>query len=326
MGSSIVHVAVYVDDILLTGNNEEEMVALKSFLHSTFKIKDLGSLNYFLGIGVLKVPHGTIMTQRKFAQDLLQEFQDFDASVTICPLPANLQLSHDTGPLYHDPLQHRRLVGKLNYLTHTRPDLAFAVQFLSQFMKEPRLPHWEAALHTLHYVKGTSSQGLFFNDSQDFKLEAYCDSDWAACLNTRKSVTGYFILLGGSLISWKSKKQATVSLSSAEAEYRSMRRVTAELTWLTRLLHEFSIPSILPIPLKCDSQAAIHIAKNPVYHERTRHIELDCYFFREKLQDGLIHLSHIASQDQPADLFTKSLPSSKHNFCVSKLGLSYPPT
>ncbi|XP_022020159.1 uncharacterized mitochondrial protein AtMg00810-like [Helianthus annuus] len=255
MGDSIVHVVVYVDDILLTGNDETEMQALKSFLHSTFQIKDLGSLNYFLGIEILKVPNGIIMTQRKLAHDLLEEFKDFDSSATLCPLPPNLQLLQDTGPLFHDPLQYRRLIGKLNYLTHTRSDMAFAVQFLSQFMKEPHIPHWEAALHTFHYVKGTYTQGIFFNNSPDFQVEAFCDSDWAACPNTRKSVTGYFILFGGSPISWKSKKQATVSLSLAEAEYRSMRRVTAELTWLTRLLHEFSAPSILPIPLKCDSQA-----------------------------------------------------------------------
>ncbi|KAJ0941183.1 putative RNA-directed DNA polymerase [Helianthus annuus] len=193
-------------------------------------------------------------------------------------------------------------------------------------MKEPHIPHWEAVLHTFHYVKGTYTQGIFFNNSPDFKLEAFCDSDWAVCPNTRKSVTGYFILFVGSPISWKSKKQATVSLSSAEAEYRLMRRVTAELTWLTRLLHEFSAPSVLPIPLKCDSQTAIHIAKNPVYHERTKHIELGYHFVREKLQEGLIHLSHIATHDQPADLFTKSLSHTKHNLLLSKLGVSYPPT
>lgn len=131
----------------------------------------------------------------------------------------------------------------------------------------------------------------------------------------------FFITMGGSPISWKSKKQATVSLSSAEAEYRSMRRVCSELAWLSRLLTEFEVPNITPIPVKCDNMAAIYIAKNPVFHERTKHIEVDCHFVREKLQDGLISLSHISTKDQPADVFTKSLYGADHLHAISKLGL-----
>ncbi|KAJ0587500.1 putative RNA-directed DNA polymerase [Helianthus annuus] len=326
MGTSTVHVAIYVDDILVTGNNHDEISALKDFLHSTFQIKDLGFLNYFLGMEVLHHSDGILMTQRKFATDLLKDFNASELPITHTPLPAHLQLKAKEGDALSDPLQFRQLVGKLNYLTHTRPDLAFAVQFLSQFMQDPRVPHWTAALHTLGYVKGTHSQGLFFNNSPDFELLAYCDSDWASCPNTRRSVSGYFISLGGCPISWKSKKQPTVALSSAEAEYRSMRRVTAELAWLTRLLHEFQVPKVTPIPLKCDNQAAIYIAKNPVFHERTKHIELDCHFVREKLQEGLISLSHTRSNTQVADIFTKSLATPQHRDLLHKLGVFVPPT
>lgn len=129
-------------------------------------------------------------------------------------------------------------------------------------------------------------------------------------------------MLGNSPLSWKSKKQATVALSSAEAEYRSMRRVCAELSWLTRLLSELTVFSLDPIPLKCDSQAAIHIAKNPVFHERTKHIELDCHYVREQLQAGLISLHYVPSQSQLADLFTKPLSGPHHHKLLSKLGLS----
>ncbi|KAK1410112.1 hypothetical protein QVD17_36645 [Tagetes erecta] len=319
MGSFIVHLVIYVDDILITGNNLDEITSLKSFLHDTFQIKDLGLINYFLGIEVLHTPSGLILTQRKFAKDLLTEFDISNQSSLSCPLPPNLQLKSNDGEHLNDPMQYRRLVGKLNYLTHTRPDLSFVVQFLSQFMQDPRIPHWQAAIHTLRYLQGTSTQGLLFTKTQDFQLTTYCDSDWAACPNTRRSVSGYFVTLGGSPISWKSKKQPIVSLSSAEAEYRSIRRTTAELSWLTRLLAELQVPNITPIPIKCDSQAAIHIAKNPVFHERTKHIEIDCHFVREKLQEGLINLSHTRTQTQVADLLTKSLPTAQHTVLLGNL-------
>ncbi|KAI3714278.1 hypothetical protein L1987_72875 [Smallanthus sonchifolius] len=286
MGDSVVHVAVYVDDILLTSNNDQEISALKAFLHSTFQIKDLGTLNYFLGIEVLKSPTGLIMTQRKFAKDLLTEFHTDDVSSVSSPLPLHLQLKLNEGQVLDDPLAYRRLVGKLNYLTHTRPGLAFAVQFLSQFMSDPSVPHWDVAWHTLRYVKGTCSQGLFFNTDPDMSLSSYCDSDWAACPNTRRS----------------------------------------ELAWLTRLFVEFRLDNLTLVPLKCDSQTAIHIAKNPFFHERTKHIELDCHFVREKLQAGLILLSHARTSNQLADLFTKSLDGQSHSDIISKLGLYTPPT
>jgi len=132
------------------------------------------------------------------------------------------------------------------------------------------------------------------------------------------------VFFGNTLLAWKSKKQATVSLSSAEAEYRSMRRVVAELAWLSRLLHELTITDLTPIPVKCDNQAAIYIAKNPVFHERTKHIELDCHFVRHKLMAGLIRLTHVPTQQQLADLFTKPLTGLRHHFLKSKLGVQSP--
>ena len=322
VGSNVTYVAVYVDDIMVTGNDQVEIDSLKSFLDSTFKIKDLGLLNYFLGIEVLYTTKGVVLTQKKFANDMLKEFNI--QGTALCPLPINLKLSLGQGAILENPELYRKIVGKLNFLVHTRPDLAFCVQFLSQFMSDPRLPHYEAAIHVLHYLNKDPNQGLFMNDVEDFGLRAYCDSDWAACPNSRRSVSGFVILLGNSPISWKSKKQVTVSLSSAEAEYRSMQRVTSELAWLTRLLHELSVPNVTPVPIKCDSQSAIHIAKNPVFHERTKHVEIDCHFVREKLQDGLISLQHVPTQSQLADLFTKSLPSRQHYTLLHKLGVLSP--
>nr|XP_016495316.1 PREDICTED: uncharacterized mitochondrial protein AtMg00810-like [Nicotiana tabacum] len=244
IGSHITIVAVYVDDILLSGNDKEEMSSLKLFLDAHFKIKDLGHLYYFLDLEIIS--------------------ESGDCNAVASPLDVNLKLSIKDGEPLSDPLLYRNLIGKLNFLTNTRPDLAFSVQLLSQFMHVPISSHLSAAYHVLKYVKGTLGQGLFMSAASDFSLHAYYDSDWASCPSSRRSVSGYLVLLFGSLLTWKSKKQHTVSLSSVKAEYCSMHRVVAKLAWLTRLLHELSVTSIVPVPLHCDSQSAIYIVRNPV--------------------------------------------------------------
>ncbi|XP_075088144.1 secreted RxLR effector protein 161-like [Nicotiana tabacum] len=216
---------------------------------------------------------------------------------------------------------YRSLIGKLNFLTHTRPDLSFAVQHLSQFMQKPCVPHMKSALHLLRYLNGTSDLGIFLNNSSDFSIQVYCDSDWGSCPDSRRSVTGFYILLGGSLVCWKSKKQPVVSLSSAEAGYRSLSKVVTEVTWLTRLLADFGLTVISSNHVYCDNQAAIHIGKNHVFHERTKHIELDCHFVRTKLADSLVTLLHTSSSTLMADVFTKSLPGAAHHSHLSKLGV-----
>lgn len=148
-------------------------------------------------------------------------------------------------------------------------------------MQSPCVGHFYAGIRVLRYLKSNPGQGLFLNVSSSISLIAFCDADWASCKNSRQSVSGFFISLGGSPISWKSKKKTFISLSSAESEYRFMRCITAELTWLTRLLHDLSVLPNLPVPLFSDSKATIYIARNPVFHERTKHVELNCHFIRQ---------------------------------------------
>lgn len=154
---------------------------------------------------------------------------------------------------------------------------------MSQFKKTPCQAHYQAAVHVLKYLKRIIDQAILINNDSSYQLEAYYDSDWVACPATKQSISGFFIMFSGSPISWKSKKQVNVSLSSAEAKYRLMRRVTAELAWINRLYAEFEVPNITLVPLKCENMATIYIASNPVFHERTKHIEIDCHFVRDKV-------------------------------------------
>ena len=175
-------------------------------------------------------------------------------------------------------------------------------------------------------MKSDPTLGLFLSKDADFSMKGYYDSDWASCPDSRKSVSGFIVLLGGSPISWKSKKQETISLSSAEAEYRSLRKVVGQLVCLSRLLTKFGVPYPKPILVFCESQSALHIAKNPIFHERTKHIEVDYHFVRYVLQQGLISLHHIATKDQLADILKKALTGIKHSSILDKLAVLSSPT
>jgi len=159
------------------------------------------------------------------------------------------------------------------------------------------------------------------SSEKDMRLTGYCVADWAACPNTRRSVTGYILKLGNTLIAWKSKKQATISRSSVEAEYRSLAGLTTEVIWVNNLAKELGIQIEGPISIYCDSKAAIQIAANPIFHERTKHVEIDCHFIREKIQQGLIKAVYVSSHDQLADLLTKALGRTQHEYLLSKLGV-----
>ncbi|KAK9681638.1 hypothetical protein RND81_10G017000 [Saponaria officinalis] len=240
---------------------------------------------------------------------------------TTFPLPRGLKLAVDSGEPLEEPGCYRRLIGRLLYLGLTRPDISYSVQHLSQFLVQPRQPHWQAAIHVVRYLKSTLNRGLFYPSQSDLTLEAYCDADWGQCAFTSKSLSGYCIFLGKSLISWKTKKQKTVSKSTTEAEYRSMSYATSEVVWVENILQDLRVCVPKPIPLYCDNKAATHIAQNPVFHERTKHLDIDCHYVRDKLQDGFLVPQFVRTKQQIADIMTKALGGHQHSELVLKLGL-----
>ena len=207
------------------------------------------------------------------------------------------------------------------YLVINRPELSYAVHILAQFMAKPRKKHWEAAVRVVRYLKGCPGQGLFLDSQPSLKLAIYCDDDWSGCPRTRRSLTGFVIFLGDTPISWKTKKQPTVSRSSAEAEYRAMSYTYSEVQWLLELLTAFGITQTESIPMYCDNKAALHIATNPVFHERTKHIESDCHIIRDAVKDKVISTRHVSSQNQIADFLTKALGRRQFNYLLCKMGV-----
>ncbi|XP_019170444.1 PREDICTED: uncharacterized protein LOC109166015 [Ipomoea nil] len=322
-GSSFVALLVYADDIVVASVDLDLIQQIKKQLNDCFQIKDLGSLKYSLGLEVARQKKGIAVSQRKYALELLEEAGFIDSKPVYSSTVPSHKLSKDEGDLLDDNAQYRRLVGKLLYLTITRPDISFATQQLSQFLDKPTHLHLQATHRVLRYIKSAPGQGLFtfFPASSDMSLKAFSDADWGACIDSIKSVTSFFIFLGQALISWKSKKQATISKSSSEAEYMALAATTCEVQWIMYLLAEFGLLSTTPTSIYCDSKSAIAIAENPVFHERTKHIEIDCHLVREKAQKGIIKLFHVSSTNQLADVFTKThCPSSFYSY-VSKLGL-----
>ena len=189
-----------------------------------------------------------------------------------------------------------------------------------QFLQAPCDIHWDAVIRVLRYIKGAPGQGLLYEDRGHTQIVGYSDADWAGSPSDRRSTSGYCVFIGGNLISWKSKKQDVVARSSAEAEYRAMALVTCELVWLKQLLQELRCGDASPMTLICDNQAALHIASNPVFHERTKHIEIDCHFIRQKIESGCIVTSFVNSNDQLADILTKALRRPRIEYICNKLG------
>lgn len=188
-------------------------------------------------------------------------------------------------------------------------------------MHSPGQEHFEAAFRILIYLKGTPGKGLLFKKQGHLQVEVYTDADWARSITDRKSTSGYCTFVGGNLVTWRSKKQNVVARSSADAEFRSVAHGICEVLWIKRLLEDLKIQSILPMKVHCDNKAAIAIAHNPVLHDRTKHVEVDKHFIKEKIEEGMICMSYIPTAEQIADVLPKGLYKGQFNYLISKLSM-----
>ena len=325
-GNKITCLIIYVDDMIITGDDSEEIEQLKKNLATEFEMKDLGALKYFLGVEVLRSKEGIFINQKKYTLDLLAESGMMECKPADTPIAVNHGLQITEGVELADRERYQRLVGKLIYLSHTRPDIAYAVSVISQFMHRPQMNHLEAALRVVRYLTGTFDHGIMFKKNGHLEIHGYTDADWAGNPIDRNSTSGYFTFVGGNLVTWKSKKQKVVALSSAEAEFRGIRNGLTEILWLRLLMEEIGFLSQKTCQMFCDNKAAISIAENPVQHDRTKHVEVDRHFIKEKIEEGSIEFPYVRSEDQLADILTKAVGVKNFTKVLDKLSIGNPVT
>lgn len=310
-------VLLYLDDMI----DGKEVANLRSELSARFEMKDLGELSHFLGLEMKSVKDGIFLTQEGYAKKLVDEFGMKNSKKCFTPLDANAKVNSNEGSLLLDPRPFHALVGSLLYLTISRLDIVFSVNFISRFIQTPRKPHLEAAKKILKYINTTCDKGLLYKSGADFLLYGYTDADLGGDLDDLKSTSGYVFLCGSIGVSWCSRKQDSVSLSTTEVKYKAAALAAQECVWLRRLVEDVYLPISEPTEVFGDNQSAIKLASNPVCHSRTKHIELKHHFTREKVLDGTIKVSDIRSDENVADILTKALPKAAFEVFRTKLGL-----
>ena len=315
------YVTIFVDDLLIAGSNMNVINSFKQELKSKYRMKDLGELNYFLGMEVSRDKvNGTIkLSQHKYTTDVLRRFGFLEAATSSLPMSPGLKLFNPTLQAHNvtdanastiKKYPYREVIGSLMYLQiSTRPDLAYSVCYLSRFLNSYDTSHIAAANQILRYLKATQHLGIVYSRNASLNLYGYSDSDWASDVNNRRSTTGYVFFMAGGAISWKSSLQSTVALSTSEAEYMALSACAQESIALQYLCASFNLPTDQPVQIFEDNSGAIAMANNPVHYAKTKHIHIRHHFIRECVDSGRIIVTYIPTAEMTADILTKALPS-----------------
>ncbi|WVZ88877.1 hypothetical protein U9M48_035344 [Paspalum notatum var. saurae] len=298
-GSDTLIVQIYVDDIIFGGSSHALVSSFAEQMSREFEMNLMGELQFFLGLQIKQGLEGTFVHQAKYIRDILKKFNMGDSKPMTTPMSTNTALDADEVGKAVDQKEFRGMIGSLLYLTATRPDIQFAVCLCARYQASPRTSHRQAVKRIFRYLKFTPELGLWYSSG-------FSDADHAGCRIHRKSTSGTCQLLGTSLVSWSSRKQASVALSTTEAEYVAAASCCSQLLWMKATVSDFGL-RFGRIPLLVDSTSAISVAKNPVLHSRTKHIDVRFYFLRDHYEKGDIDLVHVVSANQLADMFTKPL-------------------
>ncbi|WVZ17444.1 hypothetical protein V8G54_010426 [Vigna mungo] len=322
---NILVLCLYVDDLMVTGSCLEEIVSFKTILKAEFDMTDLGRLSYFLGLEFTYTAAGVFMHQKKFIQDLLDKFRMTQCNAARNPLDVNAKLTQIEEEESVGETWYKQIIGSLRFLCNSRPDLAYGVGLLSRFMSKPKKSHLIAAKRILRYVRGTSDHDILFSygmKEEVLRLVGYTDSDFGGDQVERKSTSGSIFFINDVPVSWSSKKQTIVALSSCEAEYVAGCSAVCQGIWLCEILNHLRLKGEQSFELKMDNTSAISLAKNPINHGRSKHIDVKFHFLREMVNQRKVVLRHCKTEHQLADLFTKALNQTRFDSLRSKVGVS----
>ena len=284
-------------------------------------MKDSGELRYFLGIEVVRSPEGIWLSQRYYMLDMLSKYGMAGCKPIAVPLDQNSKVSADIGVLLEDPTMYRKMVGSLIYATISRPDVSYSVGLVSQFMQELRKPHLDRVWRIIRYLCATVDYALFYAADTPLELYAYTDADWAGSAHDRRSTSGYMFSFGSAAVTWSSKNQPTVALSSTEAEYRGAAVAACEVAWLRKLLADLCVEVPHKVVIYCDNLSSIQLARNPVFHAWTKHIKVHYHFIWERVLAGDIDLVYVDTDEHVANIFMKALGAVKLQAFRTMLGV-----
>lgn len=318
---SILFITLYVDDLLLIYNNEDLARDIKKKIVEKFEMKEMGKAACYIGQRITYSNKGIYLDQISYIESTLRRFGMENCNPVGTPM--EMDLTFTDSPEKIEEKLYQELIGCLLYISQgTRPDISYAVNNLSQYNKNPSRHHYNAAKRILRYLRGTLTLGLLFKNNVNEEIVGYCDSDWASCKENRKSCTGYTFIFQDAAISWNSKRQATIALSTTEAEYMALSAATQEALWLKQLHHElWPYTMATPITLFCDNQSAIKLSGNSAYHARSKHIDVRHHYVRDKVASGDVLVKYISTNSMIADCLTKALPKPKHLEFLKGMGL-----
>ena len=306
-GIDTLTVGVYVDDLIVTGSSTEVIKTFKAEMKLRFEMSDLGSLSSYLGLEVKQEDNYIFLSQNAFAQKILEYARLTECNVVSTPLEARAKFICNEESDRVNVTTYRSLIGSLRYLTHTRPDLLYSVGIL-RCMEKPSEEHLNVVKRVIRYLKGTADYGLFYKKGElNSKLIVYSDRDFAGDIGDQKSTSGHIFFLGGMAISRSSQKQSIVALSSCEAEYIAATAAACQALWIKCLISELKCEEQMTVKLMVDNQSATTLSKNPVHHNRTKHIDTRYHFIRQCIEDKNIEIVFIRTKNQLADIFTKAL-------------------